>query len=269
MTNMAFFERPEIYPSLSMVNMLAELIPLGVTAVSVGFVHCVCGPDHYVPFVAMSRVGLWSLRKTLLITLVCGVGHVAGSSVIAFIGIALGLILSQLEAFEGIRGDIAAWLLFGFGVVYLLWGLTYAFRAGAARVESGDTNQEPADESPNKNPASGRENSYTAPPQPKPAGLVGKPGQLTPWVLFTIFLFGPCEPLIPMLMVPAANANLLGVLWITLLFGLTTLLTMTTLVAMIYLGVFSMRLPRLQQWGHALAGSVVMACGASILFLGL
>jgi hypothetical protein len=252
-----------------MVIMLAELIPLGVTAVSVGFVHCVCGPDHYVPFVAMSRVGLWSLRKTLLITLVCGMGHVAGSAVIAFIGIALGLILSQLQAFESIRGDIAAWLLFGFGLLYMLWGLRYAYRVGAERPESGEMSQYPAGQDAPERPAAGGQNPYAAPAQTKPAGVIGKSGKMTPWVLFTIFLFGPCEPLIPMLMVPASDANLIGVLWVTLLFGLTTLFTMTTLVAMIYLGVFSMRLPRLQQWGHALAGSVVMACGASILFLGL
>ena len=36
-------------------------------------------------------------------------------------------------------------------------------------------------------------------------------GSMTPWVLFTIFLFGPCEPLIPLLMYPAAKGNMWGV----------------------------------------------------------
>src|SRR5687768_4066156 len=115
--------------------MLAEPVSLGVTAVLVGFVHCICGPDHYVPFVAMSRVGLWSLRKTLMITLVCGLGHVLGSAVIGFIGIGVGLIIWQLEAqslqstletAESMRGDIAGWLLLAFGVAYALWGCVQA-----------------------------------------------------------------------------------------------------------------------------------------------
>jgi hypothetical protein len=36
---------------------------------------------------------------------------------------------------------------------------------------------------------------------------------LTPWVLFTIFVFGPCEPLIPILMYPAAAESLWGCAW--------------------------------------------------------
>jgi nickel/cobalt exporter len=234
-------------------NMYAELVSLGLPAVSIGFVHCVCGPDHYVPFVAMSRVGLWSLRKTLLITFLCGIGHVLGSAVIGFIGIGLGLIVWQLQAqaiestlgnAESIRGDLAGWMLLAFGVVYTVWGLYRALRRGGPlSAEASAGNASPSD----------------APPQP---------GRMTPWILFTVFLFGPCEPLIPMLMVPASQNNMLGVAWITFLFGLTTLLTMTTLVALIYMGAFAVKFPRLQTWGHAMAGSVVAVCGAAVL-LGL
>jgi hypothetical protein len=242
--------------------MFAELISLGIPAVSIGFMHCLCGPDHYVPFVAMSRVGLWSLRKTLLITMLCGVGHVLGSVTLAFIGVALGLILSQLEELESFRGDIAAWLLLGFGIAYTLWGIYHAARysasdGGSVQLASG---QPPANDL-SARPAVGDHG--------RAAELMQRTGQFTPWVLFVIFLLGPCEPLIPMLMVPASQANIFGVMWVTLLFGLTTLLTMTTLVALIYLGLFSVPMPSLRQWGHALAGTVVIACGASILWLGL
>ena len=66
--------------------MTSELGTLSFAAVSVGFLHCVGGPDHYLPFVAMSRGGLWSLRKTLLVTTLCGIGHVAGSAVLGLLG---------------------------------------------------------------------------------------------------------------------------------------------------------------------------------------
>jgi sulfite exporter TauE/SafE len=108
--------------------MSPEILSLSMAAAWTGFVHCLCGPDHYVPFVAMSRVGEWSLRKTLVITFLCGIGHVLGSAVLGFVGIALGLIVFQLEQTEAIRGDIAAWALFGFGLAYTVGGMIYALR---------------------------------------------------------------------------------------------------------------------------------------------
>jgi hypothetical protein len=237
--------------------MSAELLSLSVTAVTVGFVHCVSGPDHYVPFVAMSRVGLWSLRKTLLVTLVCGIGHVAGSAALAMIGVALGLIVYQLETdanplvqLESLRGNLASWLLVLFGLGYFIWGAIYGWRRRVS--ENGPSRDAPANESD--------ENATQ---------LATRAGNMAPWILFTIFLFGPCEPLIPMLMVPAAQANLWSAAWITTLFGLTTLATMTTLVALIHLGVFAVRWRALETYGHALAGLIVMACGLAIIFLGV
>ncbi len=99
--------------------MNAELGILVMTAFSVGFLHTLLGPDHYVPFIAMSRTNRWSARKTCSITALCGLGHVMGSVVIGSIGLMLGTILMQVEALEAFRGDAAAWLLIGFGLAYL------------------------------------------------------------------------------------------------------------------------------------------------------
>jgi nickel/cobalt exporter len=107
---------------------LNELLLLCGTAASLGFVHTLIGPDHYVPFVAMSRVGRWSLRKTLVITVLCGVGHVLSSVLIGLAGLALGVAVFQLERIEGWRGDLAGWLLVAFGLAYLFWGLKRAWR---------------------------------------------------------------------------------------------------------------------------------------------
>ena len=234
--------------------MSPELLSLSLAAAWTGFVHCLCGPDHYVPFVAMSRVGAWSLRKTLVITFLCGIGHVLGSALIGFVGIALGLIVFQLEQTESVRGDIAAWGLFGFGAVYTLIGIVHALRSDLRRsgLETIAGNEELATASDASGGAS-----------PSPAIVANK--TMTPWILFVVFLFGPCEPLIPYLMVPAAKANRWGVAWVTLLFGVTTLATMTTLVALIYRGTLAIQFNSLQRWGHAVAGLVVLACGAAML----
>ena len=79
-----------------------ELWILLLSAASIGFVHTIIGPDHYIPFVAMSRSGKWSLQKTSLITVLCGLGHVLSSVVLGLLGIAFGIALSNLELFESL-----------------------------------------------------------------------------------------------------------------------------------------------------------------------
>jgi sulfite exporter TauE/SafE len=233
-----------LFLSTSPDRMTADLATLSITAVTVGFFHCVCGPDHYVPFVAMARVGVWSLRKTLLVTLLCGIGHVVGSAVLGMLGVALGLIVFQLETAEAMRGTIAGWLLFAFGVAYFVIGIVYAARH---REDLSTSEREVLSESTHRLSGLSRRASFA------------------PWALFVIFLFGPCEPLIPLLMYPAAQASFFSVLCVTALFGLTTLVTMTTLVLVIYRGANFLRFHEAQVYGHTVAGLAVMLCGAAIV----
>lgn len=255
--------------------MTADLLTLSSAALLIGFVHCVCGPDHYVPFVAMSRVGVWSLRKTLLVTVVCGIGHVLGSAALGFVGIAAGVLLFQLESVEHLRGDVAAWLLLAFGTVYTAWGLVHARRGHrhAAR-DAAPPAALPASASPRpETAASGsaasstaRDGAGTVVPRLDARGSHREgTREFTPWVLFLIFLFGPCEPLIPLLMYPAAQANVWSVIWVTTVFGITTLVTMVAIVALIYWGALATRWHSLETYGHAVGGALVMACGGIIL----
>ncbi len=73
-----------------------EVLALAVTAATVGIVHTLLGPDHYLPFVALARSKGWTLRKTLAVTGFCGIGHVAGSIMLGALGIALGSSLTAL-----------------------------------------------------------------------------------------------------------------------------------------------------------------------------
>ena len=113
--------------------MNGEIELLMLTAVAIGFVHTIVGPDHYLPFVAMAAARNWTRRKTLMVTALCGVGHVLGSVLIGIIGLLLGASLHRLEWFEGLRGDLAAWALIAFGLVYMAWGLKQAWRSRQAR----------------------------------------------------------------------------------------------------------------------------------------
>ena len=78
---------------------------LALTAGSIGFIHTLMGPDHYLPFVAIAKARSWRLGRTLLFTVICGLGHVLGSVVLGVVGICAGLAVTQMEAFEGAGPD--------------------------------------------------------------------------------------------------------------------------------------------------------------------
>jgi len=237
--------------------MTSEILVLSLSAAAIAFVHTVLGPDHYLPFVAMSKARGWSMRKTLKITLFCGLGHLLGSVLLGVVGITLGIQLSSLEWLESVRGNIAAWLLIGFGLAYMGWGLRQAYRnrphthwhshEGVAHEHVHSHHQDHAH-------VHERE---------------GHSRSLTPWVIFIIFVLGPCEPLIPLLMYPAARESLAGVLVVTSVFGLVTVLTMTLVVGFAIAGLDAIKLKPFERYGHAVAGSAILACGLVIAYLGM
>lgn len=214
---------------------MSETGALILTAISIGFIHTLAGPDHYLPFVAISRARQWSNLKTLLVTVLCGVGHVASSVVLGLIGAFAGTEIAKLEFLESIRGDIAAWVMITFGLTYLAWGINRALR-----------------KIPHKhriNSAGGKKNS-----------------SVTFWVLFIIFVLGPCEPLIPILMYPAFKNSVIGMSIVILAFGLTTIVTMSFMVYFLGKGFSLIPQRRLERYSHALAGLVILTCGLAIKF---
>jgi nickel/cobalt exporter len=237
--------------------MTSETILLLTTAASVGVLHTLLGPDHYVPFVAMARVGSWSRRKTLLVTTLCGVGHVAGSVGLGFVGIAFGLSLSRLQAFESSRGSIAAWGLIVFGLLYTVWGLRRTARGHRhAHVHAHGNGTLHLHEHTHSD-----EHLH---PHPKETGR-----SLTPWVLFVIFLLGPCEALIPLLMFPAVTRSVGALLLVTGTFGVATVGTMLAVVFAGLEGIERLPFRRLERHAHTLAGVTILLCGVAIQFLGL
>ena len=230
---------------------------LTVTAASLGFIHTIVGPDHYIPFTVISKARNWTLSKTIGITFLCGVGHILSSVVLGFIGIAFGIAVSKLEFIESQRGEIAAWLLVAFGFFYTVWGIRRAVR-NKPHVHS----HVHTDGEVHKHKHVHREGHahfHTRKEEPN----------LTPWVLFAIFVFGPCEPLIPLIMYPAAQHSMVGVVWVAAVFGVVTLLTMMTLVALTRWGIRLLPLKLFERYMHAMAGGTILLCGLAIRYLGL
>lgn len=233
--------------------MSSALLPLLATAAFIGAVHTLAGPDHYVPFIAMARARGWTTGRTAAVTLACGTGHVAGSVVLGAVGIALGLALGRMEWIEGFRGEMAGWLLLGFGLAYAAWGFRQGWKKrphhhGHAHGDGVFHDHE-----------HGHRGSHAHVHEAKPGAQA-----LTPWLLFVIFVFGPCEALIPVLMVPASQGSWGWVALVTAVFGLTTLATMTTVVLAAHLGLSRLSLGPAERYAHAMAGAALAACGAAI-----
>lgn len=231
-----------------------EISILALTAASIGFFHTLFGPDHYLPFIMMSKARNWKMSKTMLITFLCGIGHVGSSIFMGIIGISIGIAISKIEVFEAFRGNLAAWAFIVFGFVYLLWGLRQAIRNKPhTHLHIHEDGSEHVHEHSHKH-----EHSH----------IHGKKN-ITPWVLFTIFVLGPCEPLIPILMYPSAKNSISGLIFITLIFTVVTIATMMTVVYIASLGYKFVPMKKMERYSHTIAGFIIMFSGLGIQFLGL
>ena len=236
--------------------MNASLNALIVAAAFIGFTHTILGPDHYLPFIMMSWARKWSAAKTGLITFLCGLGHIGSSVVLGLLGVSLGLAVTKLEPVESVRGNLAAWLLIAFGLVYFVWGLRRAYR-NQPHVHN---HTHAAEVTHTHLHSHHTEHTHIHDT---------RPGNIAPWTLFVIFVFGPCEPLIPILMYPAAKNSLFGLLAVTFVFGIVTIATMLGTVLLARAGVHFIRLAPLQRFAHVIAGATICLCGLTIVFLGL
>jgi sulfite exporter TauE/SafE len=246
-----------------------EIWVLAGTAASLGLIHTVIGPDHYLPFIVISRARNWTLRKTLFVSFLAGLGHILSSVVLGFVGIALGIAVARLEGVESARGEIAAWLLIGFGLAYFIWGMRRAWK-GKPHTHAHLHGRDGAHEHPHSPERSLHEHLHSH-EKAEHAHLHGeeKKANITPWVLFTIFVFGPCEPLIPLVMYPAARHSTAGVALVAGAFGLVTIATMLIIITAASWGARFVRLGKLEQYSHALAGLMIFVSGLAVQFLGL
>ena len=234
-----------------------SLTILLLTSGSIGFFHTIMGPDHYLPLIVMSRSGRWSSKKTILITLLCGFGHVFSSIALAVIVILLGLTAMNLELIESFRSMVAGWALITFGLVYMIWGVKRGYKNlkhehphlhvtgnfhKHSHIHTG--NHTHIHEDTDKN-------------------------TLTPWILFLIFVLGPCEPLIPLLMYPTLNNDVTGAIMVAAIFTLLTLMTMLGIIIISFYGINLLPYHRLERHTHAIAGLTIFLCGIGIQFLGL
>jgi nickel/cobalt transporter (NicO) family protein len=246
--------------------MTSQIIILSLASASIALMHTIFGPDHYLPFVVLSKARKWTNLKTLWITILCGIGHVGSSVLIGFLGIALGIAVTKLNYFESVRGNIAGWLFIAFGLVYAIWGLRRAYKNKPHTHTHFHLNgKKHAHEHTHF-----VEHSHVHVQSPEAEDVEKiEYKRLTPWILFVIFVFGPCEPLIPLVMFPALQHSTLGVVSVTAVFSIVTILTMTTIVLLMTTGMKFVKLDKMERYSHALAGFAIFFSGLAVQFLGL
>jgi len=199
-------------------------------AVSVAFFHALA-PDHWLPFVALARSSRWSMRRLGWITLLAGAGHVTSSLLLGVIGLWAGLAIHRLEGTEAWRGSIGIWLLIGFGVAYVLWGLKHAQHHH---------------------------------PHVSVEEAVKVYAVRRMWVLFAIMVFGPCEPLVPLMFV--ASGQGMPTVWImSAVFSVVTIGMVVGQSCLSYAGVRLIKTQWLERYAHALAGVVILLTAVFVL----
>jgi sulfite exporter TauE/SafE len=229
-----------------------ELQLLIITALTISTLHTVTGPDHYIPFIALSRVRSWSIGKTVVWTLLCGVAHVGSSVLLGLLGIALGWSLSRISGLENLRGGIAGWALLSFGLLYTIWGLKRAWQNRVHKhfdvYDNGDI--------------------YVYEHKHEQIVYPQERRKVTPWIMLIIFGLGPCEPLIPLLTYPAAQHSTYAMVLLIVVFTVFTLLTMVAMVLLGYYGFSLLTTSRLERYVHALGGFTIFICGLGMVWLG-
>jgi nickel/cobalt transporter (NicO) family protein len=229
---------------------------LSVTAISIGFIHTILGPDHYLPFILLSQAKNWSTRKTMLITFLCGIGHVLGSVVLGLVGIAVGISVSKLVSVESFRGNIAAWLFISFGLVYMIISIRSLLKKRKhthPHLHTDGSNHLHEHDHHKGHSHFHQEDVF----------------KTTPWILFLIFVFGPCEPLIPIVMYPASKHNFSGAVIVSVLFSIVTITTMMSVVLAFKMGLNKLNLKPVEKYSHLIAGTMIFVSGLAIQFLGL
>ena len=162
-----------------------------------------------------------------------------------------------LALWAATAGRMAGWALIAFGLLYLVWGIRRAVRNQPHTHLHFHADGSPHDHTHKH----GGDHAHVHDEEQKV--------NITPWILFTIFVFGPCEPLIPLVMYPAAQNNTAGAVAVSIVFSIITIATMMAIVLVFNLGLSRINLKPVERYSNVIAGAIILVSGLAIQFLGL
>lgn len=203
------------------------------STLSIAFLHALA-PDHWMPFAAIGRAQKWPKTKLLWVTFISGLGHVGISILFSILGILLGFSLAGLKSLEGNRGEIVLWLLIGFGIAYMLWGIK---RAKIRKQK--DLSEEEL-----------------------------KSKTIAMWTIFAVVVLGPCEPLVPLVFL-GYNYGWPGVVTVSIAFSIVTILMMLLQTLLVFMGIRLIKSDSLERYCHAFAGLIIALTGVFVMVTGI
>jgi len=204
-----------------------------ISTASVAFFHALA-PDHWMPFAAIGKAQKWSKLRLLWVTFISGIGHVGISIVFGIIGILLGFSLAKLKAVEGHRGEIVLWLLIGFGVAYMLWGIKKAREKKRKDIDEAEL----------------------------------KAKTVAVWTMFAIIILGPCEPLVPLVFL-GYSYGWAGVITVSIIFSIVTIIMMLAQSLLAFMGIQLIKNNIAERYSHAFAGLVIALTGVFVMLAGI
>ncbi|MBN2804280.1 MAG: hypothetical protein JXR91_14390 [Deltaproteobacteria bacterium] len=220
-----------------------------MTAFSIAFMHTVAGPDHYLPFLVLGRAENWSFKRIMFYTLAGGVAHILSSLIIGFLAVMLGWSAGSIDFLNGIRGTFAIWALVAVGVIYMIVGLIKVYLS-----TSDHSHGHSHEHSHDHFHFFGRK-------------FTGGAGKRTALALIVIFLLGPCEPLIPLLLLPSAGHSILALIIIISVFAGTTLFTQACCLSLAFLGIGLFEFNIVKRYMHVFSGMAIATSGLILVFL--
>ncbi|HKY33437.1 MAG TPA: hypothetical protein VJV23_12965 [Candidatus Polarisedimenticolia bacterium] len=214
---------------------------LVLTTIVTAVVHTLI-PDHWLPFVLVSRAEGWTRRRTLTMTAASATLHVALSIALGLAIVVLGrgaekAVTGLAERLEALTG----WMLVGFGLLYMTW---FLLRGGHSHSFGLHPHHSPED--------------------PEPPEARGRGRELTGYALTFIVGFNPCILVIPCIYGAAAMSPL-TLAAVAAAFALSTVLSMVLVTLVGLHGTSRLTSPFLTRYGEAFSGGLIAAVGLAVL----
>lgn len=187
-------------------------------------------PNHWLPLVAIGKSENWSRRETLTATAIAGFAHTAST---ILIGIGVGFLgFSLSEAYESTFRIIVPFILFGLGALYIISGLkhSHSHSHGTENVI--------------------RSNSKTA--------IITS--------ISTAMFFSPCVE-IEVYYLSAALVGWMGILTVSLVYLIVTIMGMLLLVDLGLKGVERLNWHFLEHYERSVTGAVLILLGILAYFV--
>ncbi|HHT9124920.1 MAG TPA: hypothetical protein ACFYD6_03780 [Candidatus Brocadiia bacterium] len=224
--------------------MYQTTIGLIAATFGVALLHAVM-PNHWMPFVLVSKAQGWSITRMLTITGIASLGHSIITCVIGFVVAVMGYQVTRY---------VESRIVYLTGIILIILGIAYVVLSRWRRV---------------------RLQTHAVHSMPKIAstrfeGTSDSAHYLSDKVattsLFTMLCFSPCEAALPIFL--AASAMSWGILLtMAIILTTSTLLGMLALTTFAYRGVQRLKFERLERYERELVGAILIFIGIMVIIL--